>query len=204
MAKMARQAFLAGRIKHSRFPEAFTVQGLVKKQELKNHETQRELLPGFMASCLVKFRQAGPSGLACYPGTGLRAEYRGALFVTHYRNGNLSSSGISSPRSAPTRRLPPVSTRLCSHANPAARSQESSRETADAITLRQAAGKAFDIPKSDIAKRDSGPSAMPRRSRLRRRNERSNPRRDSPSPQKKENSAWVLLPGGGQFPIPHE
>jgi quinoprotein glucose dehydrogenase len=36
----------------------------------------------------------GPSGIAYYPGTGLRPEYRGALFVTHYRNGNLPSSGI--------------------------------------------------------------------------------------------------------------
>jgi quinoprotein glucose dehydrogenase len=35
------------------------------------------------------------------------------------------------------------------------------RETADAITLRQTDGKTFEVPKSDIAKRDSAPSAMP-------------------------------------------
>lgn len=36
----------------------------------------------------------GPSGIAYYPGTGMRPEYRGALFVTHYKNGSLARSGM--------------------------------------------------------------------------------------------------------------
>ncbi|HUR60329.1 MAG TPA: HEAT repeat domain-containing protein, partial [Opitutaceae bacterium] len=36
----------------------------------------------------------GPSGITYYPGTGLSPEYRGSLFVTHYKGGSLPRSGI--------------------------------------------------------------------------------------------------------------
>ena len=49
--------------------------------------------PAYMLAPICNIED-GPSGIAYYPGTGLRADYRGALFVSHYRNGNLSSSGI--------------------------------------------------------------------------------------------------------------
>jgi quinoprotein glucose dehydrogenase len=49
--------------------------------------------PAFMLPPIVNIED-GPSGITYYPGTGLRPEYRGTLFVTHYRNGSLARSGI--------------------------------------------------------------------------------------------------------------
>jgi quinoprotein glucose dehydrogenase len=49
--------------------------------------------PAYMLAPIANIED-GPAGIAYYPGTGLNPAYRGALFVTHYRNGSLASSGI--------------------------------------------------------------------------------------------------------------